>query len=59
MPPIPSPTDEPQSLVQSLWAIKQNIEVVQGTRGASRPNTGYVSEVSTAIDAAIAIVAAS
>jgi len=35
LPAIPSPTGEPQSVVQSLWALQQNVEVRQGTRGTA------------------------
>ena len=35
-PSIPSPSDDPASLVQAVWAIKQNIEIDQGTRGIVR-----------------------
>lgn len=34
-PAIPMPNATPESLQQSVLAIKQNIEIAQGTRGTS------------------------
>lgn len=54
IPPIPSPTDNPASLIQSVWAIKQNIEIAQGTRGVVRNSTLHgPTIVNTQIGAAI------
>jgi len=35
VPSIPWPTKDPASLVQSAVALKQNVEIAQGTRGTA------------------------
>lgn len=55
VPSIPMPTDEPASIVQSILAIKQNVEIAQGTRGA-RAAVQPPSAVNIAIGAAIRAV---
>ena len=55
VPSIPMPTDEPASIVQSILAIKQNVEIAQGTRGA-RAAVQQPSAVNIAIGAAIRAV---
>jgi len=57
MPPIPSPTNEPASLVQAIWAIKQNIEIDQGTRGVVQASSLHgPTLVNTQLGAAISRV---
>jgi len=52
---FPSPTDEGPSLVQTLWAMKQNLEIAQGTRGtATASNLHGTSAQKTALAVAIA-----
>jgi hypothetical protein len=57
VPAIPSPNDDPSAMVQTLWAIKQNIEVAQGTRGVVARSTLHgPTLVNTQIGAAIRAV---
>lgn len=54
VPSIPSPTSDPPSILQTLWAIKQNIEITQGTRGVVRASTLHgPTIVNTQLGAAI------
>lgn len=39
VPTIPTPNADPESLQQAVLAIKQNIEISQGTRGIVRASS--------------------
>lgn len=52
VPAIPSPVQTLDSLQQSVLAIKQNVETLNGTRGASRPNLS-ASSAGRAVSAAL------
>jgi hypothetical protein len=53
---IPATTDEPASLVQTLWAVKQNVEILTGAH--TRYHLPFVPKTATsiAIGAAISTV---
>jgi hypothetical protein len=53
-PAIPMPSPDAAGIVQSVLAIKQNIETAQGTRGIVRASKIHgPSAVNVAIDAAL------
>jgi hypothetical protein len=55
VPSIPTPNEDPASIVQSVMALKQNVEIAQGTRGA-RAAIHPPSATNIAIGAAISAV---
>lgn len=57
VPPIPASDGTPQANYQSILAIKQNIEITQGTRGVARASTLHgPTTVNTQIGAALRAV---